>query len=158
MRLPFVLLAAGLVVSVAHGETVFPPIPEDKTTPYGQHLTYFAPHTIVVAWSTYGPLDKVCVAYGTDEGSLDSAVCGGESHTIPDTRQYQHSVHLKGLESDHKYFYKIQSTNSSTWSFKTAIAPGTSGEFTFGLVTDMGLYGENGFGASPTPYRGCHQL
>lgn len=140
-----------LGATAAQADSVFPPKPKDPTTPSGQRLSLYAQDDVVVAWATYEPLDKVCVSYGLNEHSLNNTVCGGESHTIPDTRQYQHHVHLKGLTPDRNYFYKIQSTNSTTLPFKAAKAVGAEGEFSFGLVTDLGLYGKEGFGTPLTP-------
>lgn len=146
----FATLTAVLLVgaTAAQANQVFPPKPKDPTTPSGQRLSLYAEDDVVVAWATYEPLDKVCVSYGSEEHSLTNTVCGGETHTIPDTRQYQHHVHLKCLTPDQKYFYKIKSTNSTTLPFKAGKAVGAEGEFSFGLVTDLGLYGKEGFGTS----------
>lgn len=145
LNLPSTLAAVALGACGVHAFSFYPPVPEDRTTPSGQRISLFSADTVAVAWSTYGPLDDVCVSFGKDESSLDQTVCGGTSHTIPDTRQYQHSVHLSGLAPDQKYYYKIQSSNSTVWSFKSGKTPGTGGEITVGIVTDLGLYGKGGY-------------
>lgn len=132
---------AGLVWS----DSVFPPKPDDPTTPLGLRLSLHGHQTMAVAWSTYESIAEACLHYGTNKHHLTRKVCG-DSHSIPDVRQIQHQVHIKGLEPDKLYWYKILSSNSTVWPMKAGKKVGHDGPFIFAIATDLGLYGKYGFG------------
>ncbi|KAK0545822.1 hypothetical protein OC846_005274 [Tilletia horrida] len=133
----------------------YPPIPQDKTTPTQQRIAMSAPDAITVGWNTYQKLTQPCVSYGTSSKNLSSVACSANSITYPTSRTYANSVTLTGLKPATKYYYKIQSTNTSTLTvqFKSPRQAGDKTPFTFSAVVDLGVYGKDGFTISSASQR-----
>lgn len=100
-----------------------------------------------VGWNTFEQLSKPCVSYGTSADSLDQTACSGDgdSSTYPTSRTWFNSVTLTGLKPATRYYYKIQSSNSSVDFFKSPRAAGDKTPFSLNTVVDLGVYGEDGF-------------
>lgn len=144
--LTLTFVSALLSASAAMGYE-YPPIPADKTTPTQTRLTFYSPDSISVAWNTYAQISQPCVAYGTSPYSLTSRSCSpaSSSTTYPTSRTYFNNVILNNLTSATQYYYKIESTNSTVLSFKSAPAVGSTSPFTVNAVIDMGVYGADGY-------------
>lgn len=123
----------------------YPSIPSDKTTPTQTRLAFQSLNAVSVAWNTYEKLNQSCVAYGTSSTSLDKRACSSTSDTYPTSRTWFNNVLLTGLAPATTYYYKIDSTNSTTKSFKSAHAPGDDSSFVVNAVIDMGVYGADGY-------------
>ena len=123
----------------------YPNIPADKTTPTQTRLSFQSLNAISVAWNTYEKLAQSCVAYGTSPSSLDKHVCSSTSDTYPTSRTWFNNVVLTDLTPSTTYYYKIDSTNSTTKSFKSAHQPGDDASFVVNAVIDMGVYGADGY-------------
>lgn len=123
----------------------WPPIPSDKSTPVQQRTSFYGPDEMSIAWNTYETLDQACVKYGTSSDALNSKACSSLSFTYDTSRTYFHAVTLTGLKPATKYFYKIESTNSSIEHFTSARAAGDTLPFNVDVVIDLGIYGKNGF-------------
>ncbi|SPO27033.1 related to Acid phosphatase precursor [Ustilago trichophora] len=123
----------------------YPNIPADKTTPTQTRLSFQSLNAISVAWNTYEKLPQSCVAYGISPSSLDKRVCSSTSDTYATSRTWFNNVVLPDLTPSTTYYYKIESTNSTTLSFKSAHAPGDEASFSVNAVIDMGVYGADGY-------------
>lgn len=123
----------------------YPNVPADKTTPTQTRLSFKSLNAVSVAWNTYEQLSHPCVAYGTSPSSLDQRACSSTSTTYPTSRTWFNNVVLTGLNPATTYYYKIDSTNSTTDSFKSARAPGDTSSFVANAVIDMGVYGLDGY-------------
>ncbi len=98
-----------------------------------------------LGWSTYGKTNTSCVQYGTDEQNLSSRACSDDQFIYDGSRMYFHTVDLTNLSPATKYFYRIESTNTTTGQFQSGRAPGDLSPFTINAVTDLGVYGEDGY-------------
>lgn len=134
-----------LAPNTAFASWGYPTIPNDKSTPVQQRLSYYGPDEMSVAWNTYENLDQACVKYGTSSDALNSQVCSSLSFTYPSSRTWFHAVTLTGLKAATKYYYKIESGNSSVDHFTSPRAAGDTSSFNVDVVIDLGIYGKNGF-------------
>ena len=134
------------VAATAHA-FVFPPVPEDKTTPVQQRLAFLSSTSIGVAWNTFQKIPQPCVSYGTAADKLDGRACSSQSVTYPTSRNYFNTVQLTGLAPGTQYYYRIESSNSSTpiAFFRTAREAGDTTPFTLANVADLGIYGPDGY-------------
>lgn len=123
----------------------YPPIPADKTTPTQTRLSFKSLNAVSVAWNTYQKIDKPCVAYGTDPNKLTKRACSSSSTTYPTSRTWFQNVVLPNLAPKTLYYYKIDSSNSTTLSFTSAAKPGDTSQFVVNAVIDMGVYGLDGY-------------
>lgn len=123
----------------------YPNIPADKTTPTQTRLSFQALNAVSVAWNTYEKVSKPCVAYGTSADTLDKRVCSSNSETYATSRTWFQNVVLPDLAPATTYYYKIDSTNSTVNSFKSARSPGDTSSFVVNAVIDMGVYGLDGY-------------
>ncbi|GAC94504.1 acid phosphatase [Pseudozyma hubeiensis SY62] len=139
---PFLALLAAVGSTSAYE---YPNIPSDKTTPTQTRLSFKELNAVSVAWNTYQKIDKPCVAYGTSANSLTKRACSSTSDTYPTSRTWFNNVVLNNLASNTKYFYKIDSTNSTTQSFTSQRKPGDTSAFAVNAVIDMGVYGLDGY-------------
>jgi hypothetical protein len=96
-------------------------LPKDKTAPDITGLSATPTSTTAtIAWNTNEPADST-VYYGTDEAALTPTTTDTDLVT-------EHSVKLTGLDSETKYYYKVESKDeagnkgeSSVFSFMTEI-------------------------------------
>ncbi|SNX85467.1 related to Acid phosphatase precursor [Melanopsichium pennsylvanicum] len=123
----------------------YPVIPADKTTPTQARLSFSALNAVSVAWNTYEKIAQPCVSYGTSPTTLDKKACSSTSNTYATSRTWFNNVVLPDLAPGTNYYYKIESTNSTTLSFKSARAPGDTSAFSVNAVVDMGVYGADGY-------------
>lgn len=100
-----------------------------------------------MGWNTYEQLTKPCVSYGTTAKSLTQTTCStsASSITYDSSRTWANSVTLKGLKAATTYYYKIQSTNSTTGQFFSGRSAGDKTPFTMNAVIDLGVYGRDGY-------------
>ena len=98
-----------------------------------------------LGWNTYVLQKNSCVVYGQSPDALKSRVCTNYSSTYNTSRTYSQSVVMSNLKPSTEYYYKIVSTNSSIESFLSPRSAGDQGSFSFDVVADLGVYGENGF-------------
>ncbi|GAK65285.1 acid phosphatase [Moesziomyces antarcticus] len=134
-----------LTATTAANAYTYPNIPADKTTPTQTRLAFQQLNAVSVAWNTYEKLNQSCVAYGTSPTSLTQRACSSSSSTYPTSRTWFNNVLLTGLAPATTYYYKIDSTNSTTNSFKSARTPGDQYSFVVNAVIDMGVYGADGY-------------
>ncbi|CAO1634645.1 unnamed protein product [Sympodiomycopsis kandeliae] len=139
------LAASPLLVASAYAAAQYPPIPQDKTTPTQQRLSAAGPGEVTVAWNTYQILSKPCVSYGTNDGHLNQKACSSESYTYPTSRTWANTVTLTGLKPATRYYYKIDSTNSTVDYFESGRAAGDKTPFSINSIIDLGVYGEDGY-------------
>lgn len=141
------LLCLPLLAASVLAQASYPPKPKDLSTPYQQRLAIKGPNSISVGWNTYQQLSKPCVSYGTSASSLDKTSCstGADSITYPTSRTWFNTVILSDLKSATTYYYKIESTNSTTDHFKSPRSPGDATPFTINTIIDLGVYGEDGY-------------
>ncbi len=124
----------------------YPNIPADKTTPTQTRLTFQSQNAVSVAWNTYEKLTQQCVSYGTSAASLDKKACSSAApYTYPTSRTWFNNVILTDLAPSTTYYYKIESTNSTVTSFKSAHKAGDDASFVVNAVIDMGVYGADGY-------------
>lgn len=123
----------------------YPHVPADKTTPSQIRLSFKSLNAVSVAWNTYEKINKPCVAYGTSASNLNKRACSSTSETYPTSRTWFNNVILDNLAPSTTYFYSIDSSNSSTQSFKSARRPGDTSPFACNAVIDMGVYGLDGY-------------
>ncbi|KAL9936274.1 hypothetical protein V8E36_005116 [Tilletia maclaganii] len=147
MQLQALSFAAALPLLAASASAAanYPPIPQDKTTPVQQRISLAAPNAITVGWNTYQKLDKPCVSYGRSATSLSHIACSTSSVTYKTSRTWANTVTLSGLKPALKYYYKIQSTNSSVVPFRSPRQAGDMTPFTFSTVVDLGVFGKDGY-------------
>ncbi len=123
-----VLVAVGLMTSVAHAVTV-------TRGPYLQTQTT---SSIIVRWRTDVPTDSR-VSFGAAVGSLTNTVDDGAATT-------EHVVAVTGLAADTGYYYAVGSVSGALvgddpdYVFNTAPAPGTERPMRFWLPGDGGFY------------------
>lgn len=165
------LLGVALLANNVRAAASYPPIPSDKTTPTQQRLAVYGPGgeyprvvnatcvapdkvlssslspAISVGWNTYEQLSKPCVHYGTSSEKLSKTTCGDSSDSItyPTSRTWSNNVVLSGLKPATRYYYKIDSTNSSTDFFMSGRSAGDRTPFTMNSIIDLGVYGEDGY-------------
>ncbi|KAL4966149.1 purple acid phosphatase family protein [Aspergillus stella-maris] len=146
MRVSTYFQAAPLIAACALADANLPPVPEDTTTPVQQRLAVYGPNSISIGWNTYAQQSNPCVDYGTSIDSLSQRSCATTSSTTyPTSRTYENVVILSNLTSATTYYYKIDSSNSSTDHFLSPRTPGDSTPFTLNAVIDLGVYGEDGY-------------
>lgn len=143
----FVLTWSGVLVLVTALAQAYeyPNIPADKTTPTQTRLAFKANNAVSVAWNTYQRIPKPCVAYGLSSNALNSRSCSSISDTYQTSRTFFNTVTLGGLKPATTYYYKIESSNSTVASFKSARAAGDTSAFSVNAVIDMGVYGNDGY-------------
>jgi hypothetical protein len=100
---------------------------------------------ISVGWNTYEEITNPCVQYGLSSTDLTLKSCSTTSETYPSSRTYNNAVVLSNLEPATTYYYQILSTNSSVEHFTSPRVAGDDTPFTFSLVVDLGVYGEDGY-------------
>ncbi|KAK0540349.1 hypothetical protein OC842_000537 [Tilletia horrida] len=145
MQVVFQLLTALPLLAASASAVNYPPIPQDKSTPVQQRLSYASPDSVAVGWNTYQKLAQPCVAYGTSASNLSSNACSTSSVTYPTSRTWANTVVLTGLTPATRYFYKINSTNSTVVPFQSPRQAGDSTPFTFSTVVDLGVFGKDGY-------------
>lgn len=84
------------------------------------------------------------VYYGLTPHDLHHSAESTYVTTYETSRTWSSSVKLEGLKPGTTYYYKIDSTNSTVDSFKTARAAGDHTPYTIALVVDMGVFGPDG--------------
>ncbi|KAJ5343439.1 uncharacterized protein N7506_003263 [Penicillium brevicompactum] len=134
----------------------YPPIPEDLTTPFQVRLAVNGRYAIdknrykavAVGWNTYEALNESCVTYGTSPDNLSSRSCSSSSVTYSTSRTWSNMVVLSGLDPATAYYYKIVSANSSVEPFFSPRIPGDKTPFSMNVVSDLGVYGKDGFTVS----------
>ncbi|SJX62573.1 related to Acid phosphatase precursor [Sporisorium reilianum f. sp. reilianum] len=136
------LIASSISSSSAYE---YPNVPADKTTPTQVRLSFQSLNAVSVAWNTYQKIAKPCVAYGISASNLNKRACFSNSDTYPTSRTYFQNVVLPNLAPSTTYYYKIDSTNSTVTSFKSARKPGDTSSFAVNAVIDMGVYGLDGY-------------
>lgn len=90
-------------------------------------------------------MQKPCVAYGLSADNLNLTTCSTQSVTYPTSRTWANTVILRDLQGATKYFYKIESTNSTTEYFQSARDAGDKTPFSFNGIADLGVYGADGY-------------
>jgi len=146
--MPLSVLGLSALLGAAHlvaGDVGFPAIPRDKSTPVQQRLALHAPDTIAVAWNTFEKQARPCVQFGLDSNFLSQKACSTSSVTYNTSRTWANTVLLSGLKPATKYFYKVQSTNSTVEHFQTGRVAGDHTPFTMNTVADMGAFGRDGY-------------
>ncbi|KAJ5767153.1 uncharacterized protein N7511_004769 [Penicillium nucicola] len=123
----------------------YPPIPKDLTTPFQVRLAVNGHYAVAVGWNTYASLNESCVAYGTSPNNLSSISCSSSSVTYSTSRTWSNAVELTGLDPAKLYYYKIASANSSVESFLSPRIPGDMTPFNMNVISDLGIYGKEGF-------------
>ena len=104
---------------------------------------------VSLGWNTYVAQPQSCVIYGLSPNSLRSKACSDSPpSTYQTSRTFSQSVLLSNLLPATHYYYKIISTNSSIESFFSPRPAGDQTPFSFDVVVDLGVYGENGFTVS----------
>lgn len=93
----------------------------------------------------YQKKDESCVQYGLSPKALTSKNCTLKNTIYGTSRTWFYRVDLAGLKPATKYYYKIDSTNSSVDFFLSPRAPGDRTPFAVNAVIDLGVYGDNGF-------------
>ncbi|KAF8307932.1 Metallo-dependent phosphatase [Clavulina sp. PMI_390] len=149
-----IALAALLSATGAIADIVpeLPPIPNDLTTPVQTRLAFNGDTGMTVGWNTFKQLSSPKVYYGSWPDQLWFSASSKSSITYPTSRTWANTVKLTGLTPSTTYYYKIDSTNSTISSFKTARARGDQTPFTAALVIDMGVFGPDGLSTRTTSY------
>lgn len=98
-----------------------------------------------MGWNTYQDSGKACVNYGTSPGSLTQQACSTKSETYPSSRTWFHTAYLTKLTPATKYYYKIESTNSTVLEFLSPRVAGDKTPFAINAIIDLGVYGEDGY-------------
>jgi acid phosphatase type 7 len=98
-----------------------------------------------IGWNTYQQLSQPCVDYGLSSSSLNLKACSSSSVTYSSSRTWSNTVTLAGLQPATTYYYKIESTNSTTDHFLSPRAAGDTTPFNFDVVIDLGVYGQDGY-------------
>ncbi|KAJ6150661.1 hypothetical protein N7471_001860 [Penicillium samsonianum] len=137
------ILAAPVFASIS-----YPPIPEDLTTPFQVRLAVNGKNAVAIGWNTYEALSESCVAYGTLADNLSSRSCSSSSVTYSTSRTWSNMVVLNNLGPATVYYYKIISANSSVEPLLSPRIPGDKTPFNMNVVSDLGVYGKNGFAVS----------
>lgn len=128
------------------GNSVWPQRPSDPSTPVGIRLGFSSSTSMNIGWSSFQQYQRPCVSYGTDEDNLDLTACSSDSSiSYPTSRVWYSSVMLTDLSPSTQYFYKIQSSNSTTGSFTSGRNAGDKTPFGFAVAIDIGLFGQDGF-------------
>lgn len=121
------------------------PIPENKVAPVQHRLAFSGDSGMVVSWNTYEELNNPSVQYGLVPDSLDQTAYSDESVTYQTSVTWNNHVKLSGLQPSTTYYYKVANSNDSEiYSFTTAKSAGTTQEFSFSVVVDMGTMGPLG--------------
>lgn len=107
---------------------------------------------MTVAWNTFQPLSNPTVHYGLQPNLLTSSANSSSSVTYPTSRTWSNTVKIEGLQPATIYYYRIDSTNSSIDSFKTARAAGDATPFTAAFLVDLGVFGPYGLSARNMSY------
>jgi len=107
-----------------------------------------------VAWNTFKQLTNPTVHYGLSPHSLAHKASSDSSVTYPTSRTWANTVKLNNLHPYTTYYYKIESTNSTIESFKTARLAGDHASFAAALVVDMGVFGPDGLSERNVSYTG----
>lgn len=107
----------------------------EKGISRGPYLQNASDTSIVVRWRTLEPSQTI-IKYGTDVNNLT---------TFPSTNHYdtEHSILLKNLLPNTKYFYVIETTegqiySDSSYYFRTNPPVGSIGEYNFWAIGDAG--------------------
>lgn len=128
------------------GKSVWPQRPSDPSTPVGLRLGFSSPSSMNIGWSSFEQYQRPCVSYGTEEDNLNSTACSDNgSISYATSRVWYSSVELTGLQPSTKYYYKVQSSNSTIGSFTSGRTAGDNTPFNFAVAIDMGLFGTDGF-------------
>lgn len=85
------------------------------------------------------------MSYGTAANKLTQTACSTSSETYPSSRTWSNAVTLENLKPATTYYYKIQSTNSTTDFFLSGRSAGDKTPFTMNAVIDLGIYGRDGY-------------
>ncbi|KAJ5362071.1 hypothetical protein N7541_002915 [Penicillium brevicompactum] len=144
----FILKSIPLWAGCALAGVNYPTIPKDLTTPFQQRLAVYGPNAVSVGWNTYEQLDQPCVQYGLSADALDTKACSSSSTTYATSRTWSNVAILTGLTPATTYYYKIESTNSTTDHFLSPRIPGDTTAFNMDVVIDLGVYGKDGFTTS----------
>ncbi|KAF8307931.1 Metallo-dependent phosphatase [Clavulina sp. PMI_390] len=150
-----VVVAAALISSGgAFADVVpeLPAIPADLSTPVQARLAFNGATGMTVGWNTFTQLSNPKVHYGFWPNALWFSASSHSSVTYPTSRTWSNTVKLTGLLPSTTYYYKIDSTNSTVSSFKTARVRGDPTPFSAALVIDMGVFGPDGLSTRTTSY------
>jgi hypothetical protein len=117
--------------------TAFGPNP----TPTHVHVTWANdPSTsIAVLWATDAATLATVVQYGTSMTSLTQSAMGHVTSVLGSVSTlHEHEVHICGLTPDTTYYYQVGGTGnfSPVQSFRTAPAPGGTGDVNFAVSGD----------------------
>ncbi|KAF8307934.1 Metallo-dependent phosphatase [Clavulina sp. PMI_390] len=129
-----------------------PAIPADLSTPVQTRLAFNGDTGMTVGWNTFEQLSNPKVYYGLSPNKLSLYASSHSSITYPTSRTWSNTVKITGLLPSTTYYYKIDSTNSTVSSFKTARVRGDQTPFTAALVVDMGVFGPDGLSTRATSY------
>ncbi|KAF8307935.1 Metallo-dependent phosphatase [Clavulina sp. PMI_390] len=129
-----------------------PAIPADLSTPVQTRLAFNGDTGMAVGWNTFKQLSNPKVYYGLSPNKLSLCASSHSSITYPTSRTWSNTIKITGLLPSTTYYYKIDSTNSTVSSFKTARVRGDQTPFTAALVIDMGVFGPDGLSSRTTSY------
>lgn len=121
-------------------------LPINKVAPVQHRLSYAGEVGMAVSWNTYERLDAPSVQYGLSPDSLDQIAESQESITYPTSLTWNNHVVIKDLQPATTYYYRVANSenDSDIYKFVTAKAVGSTDEFSFSVVVDMGTMGELG--------------
>ncbi|KAK9490467.1 Metallo-dependent phosphatase-like protein [Lipomyces doorenjongii] len=114
----------------------------EDTAPFQIRLAYAGDSGMAVSWNTKQKLANPTV-YFSRNGILNRFARSDISATYPTSSTYNNHVVITGLKSDTTYYYMPECGNQ-TYTFKTARRAGSSTEFSFAMVGDMGTFGPDG--------------
>ncbi|KAJ3499061.1 hypothetical protein NLG97_g646 [Lecanicillium saksenae] len=143
--LSFLAKALPVFSASALATASLPDKPSDLSTPTQVRISVSGPNSISVGWNTYLQSDKPCVNYGTSATSLAQKSCSTKSDTYPSSRTWFHTVYLNNLTPATKYYYKIESTNSTIEEFLSPRVAGDKTPFAINAIIDLGVYGQDGY-------------
>lgn len=143
----FLRVVTSLLVSLATVQAgiQLPPIPQDKSTPVQQRVSFQGPSAVSIAWNTYQQTKQPCVKYGTNKKSLTKPACSSTSITYPSSRTWSNRVTITGLSPAQAYYYQVVSTNSTVGHFMSPRTPGDKTRFSMVTLADLGIYGQDGY-------------
>lgn len=140
-----------------NGHSVWPQRPSDPSTPIGIRLGFSSPTSINIGWSSFKQYQRPCVSYGVDENNLNLTACSEDnSISYATSRVWYSSVELTGLQPSTKYYYKVQSSNSTIGNFTSGRNAGDKTPFNFAVAIDLGLSGADGFIDPTHPFSQSH--
>ncbi|KAJ4147145.1 hypothetical protein LMH87_001690 [Akanthomyces muscarius] len=143
--LSFLVKALPALSATALASASLPAKPSDLSTPMQVRIAVSGANSMSVGWNTYQQSGSPCVSYGTSANSLTQKSCSTKSDTYPSSRTWFHTVYLNNLTPATKYYYKIESTNSTVEQFLSPRVAGDKTPFAINAIIDLGVYGEDGY-------------